>query len=281
MKFEISHTTEYLYSSHVFFEPHYFRFKPKATSFSSIESYDININPKPSGFSDQVDTENNLIRLCWFEDLHQKLKIAVKTVIDVTEYNPFNFLVHPLKYLKIPFKYDNRTAQLLNPALMPSALSESINQFLSTLLKKSNNQTVAFLIELTKQIHNDFTVETRDEGEPFNPNYTFNEKLGSCRDLSWMQINMLRHLGIAARFVSGYFYMQADKPVFELHAWVEVFLPGAGWIGFDPSHGIITSCYHIPLASSAFYENTMPISGAIRGDATSILENDLNIVVVR
>lgn len=95
-----------------------------------------------------------------------------------------------------------------------------------------------------------------------------------------MQIHMLRFVGIAARFVSGYYYLDSKNPEFELHAWVEVFLPGAGWIEFDPGHGMLTGWYHIPLASSSFYENTMPVSGSIRGDVTSKLENTLKISVI-
>jgi transglutaminase-like putative cysteine protease len=92
-----------------------------------------------------------------------------------------------------------------------------------------------------------------------------------------MQINLVRQLGIAARFVSGYYYFDMDTPNYELHAWIEVFLPGIGWLGLDPSHGIFTGNTHFPLASSAHYENTMPVSGGIRGSASSKLITQLAI----
>ena len=92
-----------------------------------------------------------------------------------------------------------------------------------------------------------------------------------------MQINLLRNLGIAARFVSGYFYFEMDEPTYELHAWVEVFLPGVGWFGLDPSHGIFTGNTHFPIASSAHFTHTMPVTGGIRGSATSILKTHLKI----
>ena len=112
-------------------------------------------------------------------------------------------------------------------------------------------------------------------GEPFHPDKTFELKSGSCRDLSWMEIHLLRNMGIASRFVSGYFYLPLEKEGFDLHAWVEVFIPGAGWIGFDPSHGMVAGASHIPVASSAHYDNTMAVTGAVRGSASSELETKL------
>lgn len=281
MKFKIAHTTEYKYSGSVFFEPHYFRFKPKQTVFSSIIDYHIEIEPKQIGFSEQIDVENNHIQLCWFDNMHDEMKITVNTVLEVSEYNPLNFILYPKEFLQIPFTYDNRTLLLLQPALIKESITSDMISYLDAIIKKTSNHTINFLIELNASIFKDFTAEFRETGEPLEIDFTFNEKRGSCRDLSWMHIHMLRHLGIAARFVSGYLYLETDeKPMFELHAWVEVFLPGAGWVGFDPTHGLITSHYHIPLASSSFYENTMPVSGSIRGDATSILINDLDISII-
>jgi transglutaminase-like putative cysteine protease len=280
MNFKISHTTEYLYSDDIFFEPHFFRFKPKISTYCSIVDYNIAVEPKPAGFSEQLDTENNHIGLYWFENTHNKLRIEVNSIINVAELNPFNFLVHPEGYLKLPFVYNKHDKELLKPAMQARALSEPMLQFLKESLKKAKHQTIPFLTEITRLIHSEFSLENRELGEPFEASHTFRRRNGSCRDLAWMQIQLFRQVGIAARFVSGYFYVAAKNPTFELHAWVEVYLPGAGWIGFDPSHGMITGHYHIPLASSAFYENTMPVSGSIRGDATATMENYLNITMV-
>ena len=97
-----------------------------------------------------------------------------------------------------------------------------------------------------------------------------------------MQIQLLRNMGIASRFVSGYYYLITDdEPEFELHAWTEVFLPGAGWIGLDPSNGMFTSDGHIPVIGSTTYENAMPVTGSIRGDANSKLSTELQINLVK
>ena len=280
MKLNISHKTDYLYSNNVFFEPHYLRFKPKNYPYLNIDSFNVQIDPNPTGFTEQIDIENNCIQFLWFDNKHQRLSISVNISIQVSEYNSFNFLIYPSKYLKIPFNYNNTTSQLLKPALQSYLLSKSIQDFLNIIVKRSENNTMQFLTELTNQIYNDFILESREVGEPYPPDFTFKIKKGSCRDLAWMQIHLLRYMGIASRFVSGYYCLITDNSKFELHAWIETFLPGAGWIGFDPSHGIMTNCLHIPLASSVFYENTMPVTGSVRGSAKHTLENELKIRVI-
>ena len=280
MNFRINHKTEYSYSDRVFFEPHYLRFKPKTTAYFTVEDFKLHIAPDPAGFSEQLDVENNHIFLCWFEETHNKLKIEADIFVNVREFNPFNFLIHPQEYEKLPFGYNKETRQLLKPSLQTTELPNPMIEFLQNVLKETDYQTVNFLTELTKQIHQNFLVESRETGTPFKPGYTFAKRKGSCRDLAWMQIHLLRSLGIASRFVSGYFYVQSNKPTYELHAWIEVYIPGAGWIGFDPSHGLITGSYHIPVASGSFYANTMPVSGTVRGDAKHSLKNELNITLI-
>lgn len=278
MLFEISHITEYSYSKKVFFEPHRLRLKPKTTPHTTLKSCSIKIEPEPAGLSEHTDVEDNHNLLCWFDGTHQELKIESHAVVEVEEYNPFNFLVYPPEYLNIPFEYDAKTKPLLAPSLNAENIAKEIKDYYKHLAKETDNQTVDFLVLLTKKITQDFLLQHRDTGEPHFPDITFKDKKGSCRDLAWMQIHMLRQLGIACRFASGYYYIEAEDVQFELHAWVEVYLPGAGWIGIDPAHGGLTNEHYIPVASSAFYENTMPVSGTIRGNASSKLSHQLNIV---
>jgi transglutaminase-like putative cysteine protease len=115
---------------------------------------------------------------------------------------------------------------------------------------------------------------------PLSADETFQLKYGACRDVTWMQIQLLRNMGIAARFVSGYFFIPEAIENAELHAWLEVYIPGAGWIGLDPSHGILTGSHHIPIASSSNHQLTMPIDGTFRGSAKSTLTSTLKIVLI-
>lgn len=279
MLFGISHKTDYKYSSGVFLEPHTLRFKPKLTPHSVLKNFSIKIEPEPSGLSEQIDIENNFNLFCWFEGTHSQIRISSIATVEVEEFNPFNFLIHPPEFLHLSFEYDQRTKQLLKPSLYVEGLPESMVEYTEEILSNSSSETVDFLIRLTRGIHLEFNLTTREVGEPHSPDITFKNKSGSCRDLAWMQIHMLRKLGIACRFVSGYLYVDAENPEFELHAWVEVYLPGAGWIGLDPSHGMLTSGYHIPVTSSAYYQNTMPVCGSIRGKASSSLKNYLKITL--
>lgn len=277
MRLEISHMTEYIYSGEVFFEPHYFRFKPKPDSRLELKAFNIEIEPQPSGTAEQIDIENNHLLLGWFEGTHQELRITSAATVEIKETNPFQFLIHPAEYSSIPFRYQKKDLQLLRPSLHSIRNPGSLKDFTNNIVRASKNQSVDFLTRLTREIHNEFTLKSRIAGKPHRPEYTLNRKEGSCRDLAWMQIHMLRQVGIASRFVSGYYFVNVEDPDFELHAWVEAYLPGAGWIGLDPSHGIFTDGNHIPVASSAFYQNTMPVNGTVRGSAGSELKNTIRI----
>ncbi|MFZ9047125.1 MAG: transglutaminase-like domain-containing protein [Cyclobacteriaceae bacterium] len=136
-----------------------------------------------------------------------------------------------------------------------------------------------FISELTRRIHDEFKLISRPSGKPFDADDTFHLKAGSSRDLSCMQIQLLRYFGIAARFVSGYYFNESNFSIDEMHYWVEVYVPDAGWIEFDPSQGIMTGGSHIPICSSISFENTLSVRGSFRGTARSNLHTSSNIVI--
>jgi len=280
MKIRIIHHTEYEYKDEVFLEPHFLRLKPRPGPYLSLESFKLDIFPRPSGISEFMDAENNNIHFCWFENLHRKLAIRTDMVMNISDFNPFNFIIYPDEYTDLPFKYDDRLESLVKPALKGSHLSEKVIRYLDQARGESYSGSFDFILMLTRKIWNEFQLKSRVSGPPHDPGQTLNLKKGSCRDLAWLQIQLLRNIGIAARFVSGYYFLPMEKPDYELHAWLEVFLPGAGWIGFDPSHGVVTGNTHFPLASSAFYENAMTVTGSVRGDADSELKTNLQIEVL-
>lgn len=277
MKFKIAHRTEYLFSSEVFLEPHYLRFRPTATSFLDIAGFSLNILPKPAGHKVITDEENNVLDFCWFDGMTARLNITSESILETRPFNPFDFIVHPHSFNTVPFRYSEAQKKLLFATLERQSISKGLTDYGTAILKTSNYGTIPYLTNLTNRIHEDFTVVYREDGPPLHPDETFERKSGSCRDLAWMQINLLRQQGFASGFVSGYYYFEMEHPVYELHAWVAVFLPGTGWLGLDPSHGILTGNTHFPIASSAYPESTMPVSGDIRGSATSKLATELTI----
>lgn len=276
----ILHLTEYFYPSGVFLEPQRFRFKPKNTTYNHLESFKIKINPPPAGLSETFDADGNHLHFCWFQDMNERLTIEAESIISVSDYNPFNFIIYPDRYMTIPFQYAPKVSVLLKPALITEPLDDQLIQYGKSIIKRTKDRTFDFILELTKQTFSDFTLESRESGQPHKANGTFRLKKGSCRDLAWLEIQLLRYFGIAARFVSGYYFLPAEEPEFELHAWIETYIPGAGWIGFDPSHGLATGTAYIPVASSAFYEKTMPVTGFVRGQAGSDLKTEIQIDII-
>jgi len=277
MRFRIEHQTDYKFTDAVFFEPHTLRFRPGNKPFQETKSFHLEVEPLPAGISQHVDAEGNFVHRCWFNNLHNNLTFKWIIELETEEFNPFNFIVHPPHYLKTPFSYSNADAQLLQPSLVREPIDNEIIEYTKQILGEANNDTITFISLLTQRIHAEFVKVMRLEGAPFDANTTFRLKQGACRDLSWMQLQLLRNVGIAARFVSGYYYSPDLEESFELHAWVEVYLPGAGWMGVDPSYGIFTGARHFAVASSALSENTMTISGSILGSASSTMTVKLNI----
>jgi transglutaminase-like putative cysteine protease len=277
MKFKITHESTYLFDGQIFLEPHYLRFRPRKTSFLEVLDFSIAIHASPSGHRIVVDEENNMVDFCWFEGMIDQLYIKAESVLEITPFNPFDFIIQPEHYNRLPFAYNAFQHKLLFATLDATAISQELINYGNNVLKASNYNTISYLIDLTKTIHTDFMVVYREAGDPMLPDETFKSKQGSCRDLSWMLIHLLRHNGIAARFTSGYYYFEMENPTYELHAWVDVFLPGTGWIGLDASHGILTGNTHFPVASSAHFSHTMPVSGSIRGSANSVLNTTLSI----
>jgi transglutaminase-like putative cysteine protease len=279
MRIEITHETEYAYASAVFLEPHYFRFKPRHTPYAELSSFKLEVSPEPMGISEQIDAENNTVHFSWYEGMHDKLSIKATSVLITKPYNPFNFLLSPPSFNQIPFEYTADLQKLLQAYMERITIGEALIRYGDLIADGAKGNTLTFLIDLTQKIHRDFKLEIRDIGEPYLPDETFRLKIASCRDLAWMQIQLLRHYGMAARFVSGYFYVDVEEPTYELHGWTEVFLPGAGWIGYDPSNGIRTSNMYFPICSSSSYQNTMPVSGSVRGGSTSVLTTSLAITI--
>ena len=280
LKLAIIHITRYDFVEDVFIEPHFLRFVPRVNPLTELRKSVMDVMPLPCGLVMQRDVENNNSHFCWFKGMHSSLNIISKSILEIQEYNPYDFLIFPGEYAKIPFQYEQRLRILLTAALIPSTLSASLIAYGEDILNKTDFNTTAFLSELTSRIHQDFQLAIRIEGIPVDPDQTFIQKTGSCRDLAWMQIKLLRHFGIAARFVSGYFYLDSENSDHDLHGWLDVYLPGAGWIGYDPSNGIMTGSSHIAVSSSAFFEQTMPVTGTFRGDASGTMSTFLEVMKI-
>ena len=224
-----------------------------------------------------IDGEDNHVLSVSFADKHNRMEIISTSEVLIADFNPFGFVIFPDQYLKIGFKYNEADNAILSASLIGIPITRTLTEFNKALLEECGQDTLQYLILLTNAIHELYEKIHRHDGPPLMPEATEKVKKGSCRDLAYLQMALGRHSGLAGRFVSGYVLDEAIEKDFELHAWVEVFLPGAGWIGFDPSTGLAVDSRYVPAACSAFPENTLPVSGNFRGNASSKLTAKITV----
>ncbi len=271
IKASITHLTHYKYDRPVVLGPQVIRLRPAPHSRTRVISHSLKVSPQPHFVNHQQDPYGNWLARYVFPEPVMELKIEVDLVADMSVYNPFDFFVEEeAEYF--PFEYPPDIAPDLVIYRQPELAGPGLQRFLQS-IPRDRMRTVDFLVGLNARVAGDIGYVIRMEPGVQTPEETFERGTASCRDSSWLLVQTLRHLGFAARFVSGYLIQLApdlkalDGPsgtevdFTDLHAWVEVYLPGAGWIGLDPTSGLLTGESHIPLAATPHYRNAAPISG--------------------
>lgn len=276
MIFHIVHRTSYTFSKPVFLEPHTVRLIPRNDPFQKTRELKISISPVPSGTSDILDVDSAVAHFVWFAGMTEHLTIEISCIVENRLENPFAFLLYPDSSGSL-LEYPAHILPHLGRELHPSTPLPVIQPIMHRLLQISEKDTVSFLMQLTEYCYTHLDYEARPEGAPLSPQVTLTQRKGSCRDIAVLFMEVCRHAGIAARFVSGYYYDVSNNRLPELHAWVETYLPGAGWRGFDPSNGTMVANNHIPLCASPDPFLTAPIHGTYRGNARSTMTIDLTI----
>lgn len=278
MRFRIHHVTRYTYSQPVFLEPHFVRLRPRCDASQHVFDYRLEVTPNPAGASAGLDVENNVFSLLWFDSLYDHLEINVTAEVQTLRTNPYEgFLTDGADRLPLTLDVGRETS--LTPYLEPDAKQEtsgheSVRLLVDDLLGETQGQTLGFLSQLATRLHRSTEKVTRTEPGIQSPAETLHTKRGACRDLALVFMVACRQVGIPARFVSGYQQGDPDEPTRDLHAWAEVFLPGFGWRGYDPTHGLAVADAHVAVAASALPQNAASITGTFRGtSATSTLEH--------
>lgn len=280
MKLQITHTTKYSYSKLVNINPHYIQLKPQDRSYLQLLDFELEISPNPATTSERLDAENNSYFQVWMAPVPQtKLSIKATVKVEVESFNPFQFIIDPpVRFMQNRFHYREVLKDFLVPYISEEPVSATFfASFLNERIKGCDKSCMIFITDLLSYLDKNFEYVRSELGENLDAISTFNSKTGSCKDLSWMLIQMLRCTGLAARFVSGYAFNPALGDGHELHGWVEVLLPGAGWIGLDPSSGLFCNETYIPVAASFAPFLTMPVTGSFAGDATSKLKASVEI----
>ncbi|MBZ9794892.1 DUF2126 domain-containing protein [Mesorhizobium sp. ES1-4] len=267
----VYHLTHYKYDRPVVLGPQVIRLQPAPHSRTKVLSHSLKVEPANHFVNLQQDPYGNFLARFVFPEPVTELKIEVDLVADMTVYNPFDFFVEPSAET-FPFDYPEEIRDDLAIYRTPEPAGPLLSAFLRTVGRSAPN-TVNFLVDLNARLQREIAYIVRMETGVFSPEETLAAGKGSCRDSSWLLVQILRNLGIAARFVSGYLIQlkpdlvaldgPAGTPVdfTDLHAWCEVYLPGAGWIGFDPTSGLLTGESHVPLAATPHFGNAAPISG--------------------
>ncbi|MFK8024793.1 MAG: transglutaminase family protein, partial [Ilumatobacter sp.] len=270
----IEHRTSYEFDRATTIHPHILRLRPAPHSRTPILSYSLSVSPADHFLNWQQDPFGNyLARLVFNEQTHE-LGFTVDLVADMTTINPFDFFVDESAE-SFPFVYDPQTRLELDPYLHPAHVAgPSMIKWLDGIDRTKRTPINDFLVGINQRLYNDIGYSVRMEPGVQSPEETFERGIGSCRDTGWLLVEALRHLGLAARFVSGYLVQltsdvaSLDGPdgpeadFTDLHAWCEVYVPGAGWIGLDPTSGLFAGEGHIPLACTPHPVSAAPITGA-------------------
>ena len=279
MQFKIVHHMEFTFSAPVFFEPMTVRLHPRSDATQTTRFHHLEVSPLPIRNTRILGLDGNFEEVLWFSGLHRNLTLIASSEVQTLRKNPFDFLLRDSRAHTLPLAYDPSLSALLAPYLDPSAgkaAGEVFREFTDRILKSSGGQIVPFLTFLVQHIRESFIYNVREEGEPHSPERTLREGKGSCRDFALLAIETCRACNIAARFTSGYYTPETPEEP-ELHGWIEVYLPGAGWRGCDPTEGLLTADHHIGLVSSALPSMTLPTEGHFRGDGQSNLETRITI----
>lgn len=278
MLFEISHSIKYSYSKHVFIEPMVIHLHPRHDLSQRVDKFTMNIDPVPASITQYSDQDCNNTYIVWFNGLHNSLSIAARSTVEVTRVNPFNFIIAEEEALKIPVTYSKYDHLILEPYRKCQYYSPEIRDFINSVVEESGKETIAFLVRLASRINEDFQKEKRERGGPITPDKMLARRKGACRDLAVLYIEVCRLVGLATRFVSGYWQDEESSEEGTMHAWAEVYLPGGGWCGFDPTTGLAITERHITVAAAADPAYASATSGAFRGTgAKAKLVYDISI----
>jgi uncharacterized protein (DUF2126 family) len=270
----LHHRTTYTYDRPVALGPQVVRLRPAPHSRTPILSYTLKVEPKDHFINWQQDPQGNHLARLVFAQRTTKFEITVDLIADMAVTNPFDFFLEP-EAETFPFSYDPSLAEEIAPFRKVEPPGPLLKAWLAKVDRTGKPRTVDFLVGLNARLQKEIGYIVRMEPGVQTCEQTLGLAKGSCRDTGWLLVTILRHLGFAARFASGYLIqLVADqKPLdgpegpthdfTDLHAWAEVYLPGAGWIGLDPTSGLFTGEGHIPLACTPEPSSAAPIEGAV------------------
>jgi transglutaminase-like putative cysteine protease len=275
MRFQVHHVTTYRYSRPVRLGPHWLRLCPRCDGGTELLRHELDIQPLPAGRSDAVDTEGNLVTRVWFMGEAACLTIASRFEVRTLRTDPYDYLAEPMPWDAL---YAPGLQRRLTPWINQETVAPSVLE-LAGELRKDRKDAREFVHGLNERLYRLIDRDIRDTGQAHAPEETLRRGRGACRDLAVLFTAVCRSQGLAARFVSGYQKGRGGRPRRYMHAWPEVYLPGGGWRGFDPTHGLAVADQHVAVAAAACPGDAAPIDGSFHGDAQSTLQAEVRIHV--
>ena len=272
-RYKIIHRTYYNFSSTVTLGPHFLRLRPREDYELRIESFSLNITPNATLLWHR-DAEGNSVATASFAQKTQQLIFESEVIIQQYNEAPLNFMVAEYA-VHYPFNYTQDDQVLLNPymQLPDQDTQQQIKRWAQQLWHADDNiQTYTALQRIASHIYNNFTYKLREEPGVQSAKETLSRNTGSCRDFAQLFMDAAKCMGLAARFVTGYLHAPGLDAAGATHAWAEVYLPGAGWKGFDPTIGQMAGTDHIPVAVARLSKSVPPIAGSFIGEPESTLD---------
>lgn len=272
-KISINHVTHYQYDRLINLGPQTIRLKPAAHTRSTIQAYTLHINPQPHFLNWQQDPFGNYLGRVVFPERVKEFRVEVDLIVDLKIFNPFDFFLED-SARNFPFQYSTGLQKDLQPYLEVTENSPELLKWIAPFRAKKDT-IIDFLIDLNQSLYQRIDYKIRLEPGVQTCEHTLSMNSGSCRDMTWVLCQGLRHLGLATRFASGYLVQLSqdeksldgasgpEKDFTDLHAWTEVYIPGAGWIGLDSTSGLLAGEGHIPLCCTPEPSSAAPISGAL------------------
>ncbi len=282
----LHHRTSYQYERPVGHGPHVVRLRPAPHCRSNVLAYSLKVGPMEHFINWQQDPQANYLARLMFPEPTDRLDIEVDLVVEMSVQNPFDFFLEP-KAEEFPFSYAPEIAHELAPFLAVEKAGPLLTKLIDR-FKATKGRTIDVLVEMNSTLQHAIDYKIRMEPGVQEPEETLEKASGSCRDSAWLLAALLRHVGLASRFVSGYLIQlkpdvkSLDGPVgsevdfTDLHAWTEVYLPGAGWIGLDPTSGLLAGEGHLPLACSPDPSSAAPVTGGVE-PCESTMEHEMTV----
>lgn len=267
MRFDIRHRAHYRYSAPVSLGPHVLRLHPRCDGSQQLLSFSCEIAPSPSLRCEALDEEGNVVVNAWFTGETSQLEIAVRMEVETRRTNPFDY-VPDVNCSSLPMRYPPAQAATLARYREARQSSAEAVELADRLAANANNNPLAFLEALNTYLCENIVHEMRDSGGTKAPQTTLHEGKGASRDVAALFMAVCREQDFAARYVIGYQAHPAyDDEAHSVHAWPEIFIPGGGWRGFDPSRGLAVADAHVALAASIDSQSAVPVEGVYFGSA--------------